>query len=55
MNAELDAMPFVVDSLGQRQKHNRLTGQLEQLLAAEKSFSRRKVIVADDAPPILPL
>lgn len=50
VNAELDKMPFVVDTFGLKQKHEALTKQLAQLAAAEAAFTRSKVIVADDAP-----
>ena len=43
-------MPFVVDTYGLRKKHNALHQQLAQLDAAESAFSRKKVIVAIDAP-----
>ena len=48
MNAQLDAFPFVVDTVGQRQRHEALTKQLAQLEAADKAFSRTKVVVADE-------
>ena len=49
-HAALDAMPFVVDTYGLRAKHEALTRQLQALDAAEKAFSRRKVIVSDSPP-----
>ena len=48
VHAELDKMPFVVDSYGLRVKHEALIKQLNQLDAAETAFSRKKVIVALD-------
>lgn len=50
LHAELNAMPFVVDSYGLRAKHEALSKQLQQLEAAEKAFSRDKVIVANEDP-----
>lgn len=50
LHAELDAMPFVVDSYGLKAKHLALSKQLQQLEAAEKAFSRDKVIVANEDP-----
>ena len=49
VHAQLDTLPFVIDSYGLRTKHETLTRQLNQLAAAETAFSRKKVIVADDA------
>lgn len=64
VHAELDKMPFVVDTYGLKAKHEALSHQLAQLEAAEKAFDRRKVVVQDDdaegaaplesAPPPLP-
>ena len=51
MHKELDAMPFVVDTYGLKEKQLQLTRQLQQLDAAEKAFSRTKVIVTDDDEP----
>ena len=48
-------MPFVVDTLGLKTKKEALSHQLAQLEAAEKAFSRRKVIVVDDEPLPAPL
>ena len=50
VHAELDKMPFVVDTFGLKQKHQVLTKQLAQLSAAEAAFTRSKVIVADEGP-----
>lgn len=52
MHKELDAMPFVIDTYGLKEKQLQLTRQLAQLDAAEKAFSRTKVIVTDDEQPI---
>jgi hypothetical protein len=41
-------MPFVIDTHGLRAKHEALSLQLTQLEAAEKAFSRRKVVVQDE-------
>ena len=49
-HAELDKMPFVVDTFGLKEKQNSLSKQLAQLDAAEQAFSRSKVVVQDDAP-----
>jgi hypothetical protein len=54
VRAELDKMPFVVDTYGLKSKHVHLTRQLDQLEAAERAFSRKKVIVADDQPDVPP-
>jgi hypothetical protein len=48
LHAELDKMPFVIDTHGLRAKHEALSLQLTQLEAAEKAFSRRKVVVQDE-------
>lgn len=47
-------MPFVIDTLGLRQRHDRLMKQLEELNAADRAFSRKKVIVSDDSTPTAP-
>lgn len=44
---ELDCFPFVVDTPTQKARHAQLTKELTQLEAAEKAFSRKKVVVAD--------
>lgn len=50
VHAELDKMPFVVDSFGLKQRHQALTKQLAQLGAAEAAFTRSKVVVAEEGP-----
>ena len=42
---QLDAFPFMIDTVGQRKAHEALTTQLHQLDAADKAFSRTKVVV----------
>ena len=54
VHAELDKMPFVVDTFGLKLKHEILTKQLAQLEAADAAFSRPKVVVQDDAPSTPP-
>ncbi|KAL1507430.1 hypothetical protein AB1Y20_008269 [Prymnesium parvum] len=53
VNALLDAMPFVIDSYGLKTKHKSLMKQLAELDDADRTFSRKKVIVADDAPRVV--
>lgn len=48
---ELDAMPFVIDTFGLKSKHQALHKQLHELETAERAFSRKKVIVADEQLP----
>jgi len=55
VNAQLDAFPLVVDTPGQLRKHEELTRELAELEAADKAFSRNRVIVADaDGMPLPP-
>lgn len=49
VHAELDKMPFVIDTYGLRTKHEALRGQLQKLDAAHTAFSRSRVIVLDAA------
>lgn len=49
VNALLDAMPFVIDSYGLQCKQSNLMKQLADLDDAERTFSRKKVIIADDS------
>ena len=53
VNAELDKMPFVVDTFGLKQKHEALTKQLAQLAAAEAEY-RSKVTWPTTPPPPRP-
>jgi hypothetical protein len=46
---ELDAFRFVIDTPTQKARHAQLISELAHLEAAEKAFSRKKVIVADGA------
>lgn len=52
LHKELDAMPFVIDTYGLKSKNRALHKQLEELEAAERAFSRKKVIVADEPPTV---
>lgn len=52
VNALLDAMPFIIDTYGLQTKHKRLMKQLSDLNEADRTFSRKKVIVTDDNTPV---
>ena len=54
VHAALDSFPFIVDTPGQRKRHNELMRQLAELDAADKAFSRNKVVVADDDAAMVP-